>query len=246
MRIRSTRPLSTKCYSGVGNATNYPYESLRTYYQRSSYGKLNITGNVLGWYRAKNNRDYYTDHADWVIEEAIAAYAGSHDFTQYDNNGDGVIDYFCTYWTGPIGAWASFWWAWMDSSSPDPNYRIQGKALGGFSWEWEGDDPLVIIHETGHALGLPDYYDYDDTVGPRGGVGGLDMMDYNWGDHNCFSKWILDWIQPTVVSSIADARTIALNPSATAADARRGDAGHDIDEPVHRVLHGSEPYPYRQ
>ena len=61
-------------------------------------------------------------------------------------------------------------------------------------------DPIVVIHETGHALGLPDYYDYDDTVGPRGGVGGLDMMDGNWGDHNCFSKFLLDWMTPTVVS----------------------------------------------
>ncbi|MGD0782738.1 MAG: hypothetical protein ABSA30_07760 [Candidatus Aminicenantales bacterium] len=54
------------------------------------------------------------------------------------------------------------------------------------------------MHETGHALGLPDYYDYDPTVGPGGGLGELDMMDADRGDHNCFSKMLLDWVTPQV------------------------------------------------
>ena len=57
-----------------------------------------------------------------------------------------------------------------------------------------------MIHETGHALGLPDLYDYNVDVGPDGGVGGFDMMDATRGDHNCFSKWLLDWITPMVVA----------------------------------------------
>ena len=67
-------------------------------------------------------------------------------------------------------------------------------------------DPLVTIHETGHALGLPDYYDYEPGNGPDGGVGGLDMMDINWGDHNVFSKWLLDWLTPQVMSAAYGAR----------------------------------------
>jgi hypothetical protein len=47
---------------------------------------------------------------------------------------------------------------------------------------------------------LPDYYDYDDSIGPRGGLGGLDMMDANQGDHNCFSKFLLGWFAPDVVN----------------------------------------------
>ena len=56
----------------------------------------------------------------------------------------------------------------------------------------------MTIHETGHSLGLPDYYDYDGSQGPDGGVGGLDQMDGNWGDHNCFSKYVLGWVAPTI------------------------------------------------
>jgi len=67
---------------------------------------------------------------------------------------------------------------------------------------------MVVIHETGHALGLPDYYDYDDKVGPRGGVGGLDMMDNNWGDHNPFSKWLLGWLELTFVAALPEVPTV--------------------------------------
>ena len=74
-----------------------------------------------------------------------------------------------------------------------------------------------MIHETGHALGLPDYYDYDDSVGPRGGVGGLDMMDANWGDHNSFSKFLLGWLTPQVRSS--GSGVLTLGPGAEHPDA---------------------------
>jgi len=53
----------------------------------------------------------------------------------------------------------------------------------------------------GHVLGLPDYYDYNTTIGPQGGVGGFDMMDGNWLDHNTFSKYMLDWTTPIVIGS---------------------------------------------
>ena len=58
----------------------------------------------------------------------------------------------------------------------------------------------TIIHESGHLLGLDDYYDYDDSKGPDGGLGGGDMMDYNVGDHNPFSKILMGWVIPYVVT----------------------------------------------
>jgi len=75
----------------------------------------------------------------------------------------------------------------------------------------------VAIHETGHALGLPDYYDYDDAIGPGGGLGGLDMMDGNWGDHNCFSKYLLGWLSPRVINQ--GRHDVSLSPSGGTADA---------------------------
>jgi M6 family metalloprotease-like protein len=213
---------------GVGNP---PFDSLRNFYQRSSYDQLTIEGNVLGWYQAPYARstvapldsEYDSQALEKLIKEALNYYeAQGHDFSQYDNDGDGAVDYFCVFWTGPRGDWATFWWGYYTWFS-DSAYRLDGKRLTNYSWQWELSNypsgtfgPSVIIHETGHALGVPDYYDYDDAIGPRGGVGNLDIMD-STGDHNCFSKFMLDWITPTVVST--GSQTVSLRASGVYPDA---------------------------
>ncbi len=194
-----------------------PFDSLKNFYQRSSYGQLTITGNVLGWYQTPYARSTVAETdagRQSVIKEALTYYDGlGHDFSQYDNDGDGAIDYLCVFWAGPHGEWAEFWWGYYTWFS-DSTFRLDGKRLTNYSWQWElygypsgSFGPSTIIHETGHALGVPDYYDYDDAVGPRGGVGGLDIMDGS-GDHNCFSKFMLDWITPTVVSGGSQSVTL--------------------------------------
>ncbi|MGQ9801961.1 MAG: M6 family metalloprotease domain-containing protein [Candidatus Saccharicenans sp.] len=190
---------------------NYPYETMRAYYSRASYSQLDIQGNALGWYTTAYNRSQVietTQGRQALIKEVLNYYDSlGHDFSQYDNDNDGYIDYFLVFWTGPHGEWASFWWGYQTTFS-DTSYLLDGKRLRRYSWQWELYNypygqftPLVAIHETGHALGLPDYYDYDDSIGPDGGVGGFDMMDANRYDHNAFSKFVLDWLTPAVFSS---------------------------------------------
>jgi M6 family metalloprotease-like protein len=203
-----------------------PFDSLRNFYDRSSYGQLTISGDVLGWYQAPYARATVAETdagRQNLIKEALSYYdAQGHDFSQYDNDGDGTIDYLCVFWTGPHGEWASFWWGYYTWFS-DSTYRLDGKRLTNYSWQWElygypsgSFNPSTIIHETGHALGVPDYYDYDDAIGPRGGVGGLDIMDGS-GDHNSFSKFMLDWIVPTVVAD--GSQTVSLRASGLYPDA---------------------------
>ncbi|WP_417910304.1 M6 family metalloprotease domain-containing protein [Candidatus Electronema sp. PJ] len=209
------------------SSSSYPYESLTAYYDRSSYGLLNLQGATLGWYNAGNRSDVAETDAgrEALIMSAINSFdAGGHDFSQYDNDNDGDIDYFAVIWTGPYGAWASFWWGYQTHFG-DTSYTIDEKNLSKYSWQWESDNypsdifsPYTLIHETGHALGLPDYYDYDDTVGPDGGVGGLDMMHW-YGDHNAFSKFVLDWLTPTVISANGTYPGQDLSSSASTADA---------------------------
>jgi M6 family metalloprotease-like protein len=208
---------------GEGLPERYPVESLTNFYKRSSYEQLNIGGNVIGWYTTPYPRTDITD-ARAVIKEALTHYESQgHDFSQYDNDGDGYIDYFSVVWTGEVGEWASLWWGWQSSFS-DPSYTLSGKELAAFSWQWlswnndtDDFDPMTLIHETGHGLGLPDFYDYDGDIGPVGGVGGLDMMDATWGDHGAFSKFALGWIEPKIVSS--GSQRIILEPSSSTKDA---------------------------
>jgi M6 family metalloprotease-like protein len=199
-------PTITSKLFGDGD-TGYPYESVRNYYRRASYNMLEIGGSVLGWYRPAYTRasmPMTTAAREALIKEALTYFdAQGHDFSRYDNDGNGAIDYFVVVWAGPNNGWANFWWGYQTSFS-DQNFQLDGKRFyaAKYSWQWESRywpgayDQIVVMHETGHALGLPDYYDYDAAVGPRGGVGGLDMMDANRGDHNGFSKMLLDWITP--------------------------------------------------
>lgn len=212
---------------GAGDI-DWPRESLRSYYRRSSYNMLDIGGTTLGWYRAgyvRSGMAMTTAAREMLIKEALLSFeAKGHDFSVYDNDGNGVIDYFVVIWTGPDNGWANFWWGYQTSFSGS-NFSLDGKSFSNakYSWQWESRPvggpfyPYVVIHETGHALGLPDYYDYDATVGPRGGVGGLDMMDATRGDHNAFSKFLLDWITPTVIN--IGRERMFLSPSATTAEA---------------------------
>jgi M6 family metalloprotease-like protein len=190
---------------------NWPYESLCNYYRRASYNMLEIKGVTLGWYTPAYPRSSLaqtTAARENLIKEALTYFDNQgHDFSQYDNDGNGAIDYFLVIWTGPNNGWANFWWGYQTTFS-DQNFKLDGKSFyqTRYSWQWECRSypgpftASTVIHETGHALGLPDYYDYDDTVGPRGGVGGLDMMDASRGDHNAFSKMLLDWITPQFFS----------------------------------------------
>ncbi len=211
-----------------GNAALYPYNSLHDYYDRASYSLLDIQGTVFDWYRAQHPRSYYENLGfgpgeEALMMEAIDHWDGvGHDFSQYDNDSDGVVDAFFLKWTGDDNGWANFWWAYQWEWHSYPDYEVDGVSFGSYVWSWianpsyDGEtvyNAHVDIHESGHLLGLPDLYDYAPFMGPEGGVGGLDMMDSNWGDHNCFSKYMLDWLDPTEV--LSGAQTIALHPTGT-------------------------------
>jgi len=196
---------------GKGRSYDFPLESLTGFYERSSYGKLKITGNILGWYKHQDLRENVQEDTagrEDLIMEALSYYdSKGHNFSQYDNDNDGDIDYLVVIWSGTHGEWASFWWAYQ-TSFYNRSLTLDGKRLSLYSWQWESKNypndefsTSTLIHETGHALGLPDLYDYQEGIGPEGGVGGMDIMDAIWGDHNCFHKYMLEWVNPVIQAS---------------------------------------------
>ena len=112
---------------GDGNG-GYPYESLKNYYQRSSYNQLTINGDVYGWYRAAQPRSYYmnlgkTQGRDALINEILLAYNSQINFANYDSNGNGKIDALFIKWAGSDTGWSTFWWASMSGVSSHGNRR---------------------------------------------------------------------------------------------------------------------------
>lgn len=226
-----------------GGSDDLVYESLSSYYSKSSYGALNINADVYGYYRASQPASYYEEEyyklwatdpftGDWLYGEDEVTYADSDliyevlsfydnqiDYSNYDSNQDGFIDGIYIIYTYPVSydGDSDLWWAYQDF------YAYEGDLFDGVEplyYVWSGDDFLTegseplnartIIHETGHMLGLDDYYDYYPYDNDNeGGLGGADMMDSAFGDHNAFSKILLGWVTPMVVEGSA---TIDLLP----------------------------------
>ena len=216
-------------------------DSLSAYYYRSSYGNLKIDGKVLGWYRTKKNRGEYESDKE-IMAEAVNYYIGQGiDLSEYDGDGDGQIDSLYILWAGTLsgeeGIWNVAYRSSWDQSPEEWDRKVTGYIFVPGSTVWSSVPPLKcntnsLIHETGHLLGLNDYYSYDTgerseyggyTGGaPEGGMGGMDMMDANIGDHNIFSKWLLGWAEPEVVEYqdivSSDGKTFELRPSSKAGD----------------------------
>lgn len=219
------------------------YESLNSYYNKSSYSQLNLTADIFGFYRASNPSTYYEDEYEklwaWndvtndylygedevtypdsdIIFEVLSYYDDQIDYSDYDANQDGYIDGIYIVYTAPVSYsyGSDLWWAYQDYyayydeafDQVYPNYFC----WSGTDFLLEGDSGInarTIIHETGHMLGLDDYYDYETSDNyNRGGLGGADMMDNTVGDHNPFSKLLLGWVKPYVVT---ESMTVDLTP----------------------------------
>ena len=204
-------------FNGASEDTGW--ESVDSYYKKTSYGKLDMDIDVYdSWVtldKTCSQLAALTSYSDptWYAVNYVVDYLKNKgvDMTNYDSNKDGYIDgLWLVYGKNYSSAtedqkdllWAYAYWMTKNSanvSSPVANVyawaSIEFMYEGGYSLP----DAHTFIHETGHMLGLDDYYDYTEetTLAP---AGCLDMMDYNIGDHNAYSKYLLGWIDPKYVS----------------------------------------------
>ncbi len=192
--------------ASVEGGTGYdaPYESLQAYYQRSSYGKLTIgcrgTCYVV---TAQHCRSYYNNNRIALFSEIAATLHDEQgvDFTQFDGNNDGYVDGMYIVFAGETTGWGSTWWP--SESGQDTDIVYDGKRVRNTVFIdaiASARKVQTIIHETGHVLGLDDYYCYtNDTKG----IDTVDMMNNDTGDHNAFSKWLLGWIDDSQIIRVA-------------------------------------------
>ncbi len=141
--------------------------------------------------------------------------------TNYDVDKDGCVDGIWMIYSAPVmGENADYYkklypnidpsgfWAYTLSNYVirDEMHNVSSPVAKMICWagmdfmDGFGDglvDAHTYIHETGHMLGLKDYYStYSPYDCPSGCV---DMMDNNIGDHSAFSKYTLGWVKPIVV-----------------------------------------------
>lgn len=210
-----------------GNDTSpsvFPYEDLQSFYQRSSYGKLIINVGDARAYTAQYDRSYYTGNEDALFVEALAAFDDEIDYSQFDGNGDGYIDAVYIHFAGENTGWGSTWWS-SEYFIPDD---YEGNSFDGVKMRnrvllhQPSNTELGVrtaIHETGHVLGLPDYYS-SGTYSTTAGILTFDMMKDNTGDHCGFSKWMLGWIpEENIVHVVANDEGMTIRRESEAAAA---------------------------
>lgn len=186
-------------FDSLANAVHYTYNkalgSARAYFREQSLGQYEPVFDVVGPVNLPHTYAYYGTNdasgydrytADFVMDAVAAADSAGVDFSQYDNDEDGVIDFVYIIYAGmgeaDGGASTTIWphnWDLMSNfyyhytnqttyyykSEQDyllPQY--DGKYLNDYACSGElrstGDRTAigVICHEFSHVLGLPDYY----------------------------------------------------------------------------------------
>ncbi len=164
--------------------------SFREYYMETSYGDLVINTDVLGWYTAANNRAFYANSpspTDLVREAVDAAESAGTDFSQYDGDGDGEVDVVMVIHSGrgeeESGDADDIWSHRWALSAGGNSVTYDGKLINDYIIQPEkyGATNItnigVVVHEFGHALGLPDLYDTNGaTDGEGNGAGDWCVM----------------------------------------------------------------------
>jgi M6 family metalloprotease-like protein len=182
---------------------SYPYESLTDYYNRSSYGKLNISGDVYGWYQAEFSMDTYTHWS--LVEEILSFYDEQIDYRDYDGDNDGVIDaLILSFALSPEDTAGARSFVFQTDEYSGPEYQFDGMITKRVAVMMNGSHlnidisqtyTQVLIHEFGHILGSFDTYDkYDGYFSKSGGSYGNEMMNNAEWDISSFQKLVFGWI----------------------------------------------------
>jgi M6 family metalloprotease-like protein len=205
------------------NQTGYSgYGSFKDYYMEVSYGQLIVNTTVTVWVTVPNTHDYYGPQSKWsqFVRDAVQAADSQVDFSQFDNDGDGVVDGVAVIHQGrgqeSSGNTNDIW---SHNSHLSYNYyvNLDGVQIDAYTVQPElnASNSMstigVMCHEFGHNLGAPDYYDTDyATNGEYDGTGKWDVMangSYNLSGkspahHNPYTKWkYYGWITPTLIDA---------------------------------------------
>lgn len=205
-------------FNGTSEETNY-WESVASYFEKSSFGNLYLNfdiGEVVTLSYATS--DLLEDNVGIasVINSAFNTYKRENediDYTRYDYDKDGIIDSVWLIYSAPdyitdpsYEDQDGDFWAFVTSFT-NPVSNLSSPGIGTFGWAsydfmYQKEDGQIdahtYIHETGHLMGLNDYYDYTYMSAP---LGMYDMQDCNVGDHNVWTKAALGWINPIIIDT---------------------------------------------
>ena len=202
--------------------------SARQYFYDSSNGQYNPQFDVVGPVTVSENMAYYGKnnsygsdmYPDKMISEAckLADTEFDVDFTRYDNNNDGKVDFvfviYAGYGEADGGASTTIWPHSWHLLAAGTRCQVDGKTvdlyacgneLDYFSKKHTGIG--TFCHEFSHVLGLPDLY---VTIEEASHVtmNEWDIMDYgpynNEGNtpptFSAYERFFMGWLQPRLIT----------------------------------------------
>ncbi len=188
--------------------------SCRDYFIEASLGQFSPQFDVYGPVTLSKNRAYYGANdakgndvrAGQMVLEACQMLDKTVDFSEYDRNGDGLIDNVFVFYAGQGEAtYGPDESVWPHSSIVTGGYLFDGVTLRtyGCTNEWGNNRPDGIgtfVHEFSHVMGLPDLYNtVKNTTYTPGHWSVLDYGPYcNQGrtppTYSTFERNALGWI----------------------------------------------------
>ena len=220
----------TRNYSYTYKGKTYKIQSqgsARQYFYDSSNGQYNPQFDVVGPVTINNNHSYYGKNnnagqdskPEYMIEEAckLADTECNVDFSQYDNDGDGYVDFVFVIYAGygeADGGGANTIWphAWNLYSAAGRRCELDGKVVDLYACGNELDFFSKIhtgigtfCHEFSHVLGLPDLY--VTNTASHTTMNEWDIMDYgpynNEGNtpptFSAYERFFMGWLQPRLI-----------------------------------------------
>lgn len=236
--VEETKKILNEAFFATSDET--PWESLSSYYEKASFGKLHISGVVTDPYTYEK-ADTEVDDSNTNISREIAVKAvawlkeNGMDMKEYDADKDGYIDgiqiVYNTSHLTPSGASGtgsdnSTWWNYTTNAGGSANVNNPGARRMFWSrWDYvtnayyaQSEKGLslngkkVDAHTIIHETGhMMGAPDYYSYDKTEGPAGCVDMMDNNVGDHNAYTKMFFNWVAPKVVDGSSDNFTVTLN-----------------------------------
>jgi len=210
----ATQEYYDKLYFSGGLETSWENTTVAEFYREQSYGKLNLSGQVFDWYTAKHERSYYDHRKAELIMEAAEYYQNQGvDFSQFDGDGDGILDAIAFHFSGDCSVETDDpWYSGVCYTQPYGFGTIDGLRFQKIVQVYEGANKelnniiSIVCHELMHTLGMPDLY--GERWHPLVAVN--DLMSKNEPMINPYTKMLLGW-QETVQVITSDTENIRLD-----------------------------------
>lgn len=202
-------------YGGTGSA--------RAYFKEQSGGKFIPSFDVYGPITLPQQQSYYgkndrygndTNPAE-MVTDALDILDPAVDFSQYDTDGDGLIDNIYIFYAGQgeasYGDENTVWPHSWDVRYEGITKWVDGVQVANYacSNEWERNKPDglgTFVHEFSHVMGLPDLYNTEDPTAlyTPGDYSVLDSGNYlndsrTPPNYSAYEKNAMGWYEPIML-----------------------------------------------